>query len=380
MSAKRISILDSFRFLAIIAVMLYHFTYRWTGLYHYEGFFGDWFAYGYYGVEFFFIISGFVICYTLENTSGPASFWKNRLIRLLPPMVVCSLITFLVFIAFDNKNIFPNAHAVENFLPSLTFTKPGIWTMLARQRFDFDYINLSYWSLWVEVQFYIVASVFFFANPGAFFKRLIILALVVNALNWIPTSFMLDPASHHLPHFLQNGLTKIYFFTKLFDLKYYLTWFVIGAFFQRLFMKREIKPLSLEGIGMTLLFINQFYCCELWQLKAFYLLMLLLFYCMVYKERVLSFLDKPFLRRVGVLSYSIYLIHEMIGVLLINKIGPYLGKWSPVMPLIVIGLAIGFGELSYRLYEKRVSGFLKKMLFKPKPAASVDAVPGGSSF
>jgi len=365
MSAKRISILDSFRFLAIIAVLLFHYTYWWGISYPYGIFFGHTFAYGLYGVEFFFIISGFVICYTLENTSGLASFWKNRLIRLLPPMVLCSLIIFLVFNAFDNENLFPHAHAAENFLPCLTFTKPGIWTMLVRQRFDFGYIDLAFWSLWVEVQFYIVASLFFFANPDRFFRKLIILTLVLNALNWIPTSFMLDPASYHVPHFLQKSLIKTYFFTKLFDLKYYLTWFVIGAFFHRLFMKKEIRLLSLEGIGMSLLFIHQFFWCEKWQLQLLYLLMLLLFYCMVYKESVLSFLDKPFLRRVGALSYSVYLIHDQLGLLLIRKLGPYLGKWSPIMPLIVIGLAIGFGELSFRLYEKRVSAFLKKVLFKP---------------
>ncbi len=368
MPAKRISILDSFRFLAIMAVSLYHFAFLWAALYPYGGFFGNTFAYGYYGVQFFFIISGFVICYTLENTSGLASFWKNRLIRLLPPMILCSLITFLVFTAFDNKNILPNAHAAENFLPSLTFIKPGIWSFLVRQRVAFSYIDYSYWSLWVEVQFYIVASVFFFANPGTFFRKLITLALVINALNWIPTSFMLDPASYHLPHFLQIGLPKIYFFTRMFDLKFYLTWFVIGAFFHRLFMKRKIKLLSLEGIGMSLLFVNQFYCSDKWQLKVLYLLMLLLFYCMVYKESALSILDKPFLRRVGVLSYSIYLIHGQIGVLMIYELGHYLGKWSPIMPLIVIGLTIGFGELSFRLYEKRASTFLKKILFKPKAA------------
>jgi hypothetical protein len=45
------------------------------------------------------------------------------------------------------------------------------------------------------------------------------------------------------------------------------------------------------------------------------------------------------------------------------------------MPLIVIFMAIGFGELSFRLYEKRASAFLKKILFKPKPAALPVDIP-----
>jgi peptidoglycan/LPS O-acetylase OafA/YrhL len=60
------------------------------------------------------------------------------------------------------------------------------------------------------------------------------------------------------------------------------------------------------------------------------------------------------------MSYSIYLIHEAIGVLLINKYGKYMGIWSPVSPLIVMVLVVGFAGLSYRFYEKKAALFLKR--------------------
>jgi peptidoglycan/LPS O-acetylase OafA/YrhL len=75
----RISILDGFRAVAIISVMLYHYFSRWTppnnkfSLYPYGNFY-DYFVWGKLGVQFFFIISGFVIYFTLKKTENLASF------------------------------------------------------------------------------------------------------------------------------------------------------------------------------------------------------------------------------------------------------------------------------------------------------------------
>ncbi|HTD39422.1 MAG TPA: acyltransferase family protein, partial [Mucilaginibacter sp.] len=85
MNKHRIELLDSFRFIAILSVMLFHFTYSWTARDPYGKFFLHIFHYGYLGVQFFFMISGFVISYTLENTPNLLSFYKNRFSRLFPP-------------------------------------------------------------------------------------------------------------------------------------------------------------------------------------------------------------------------------------------------------------------------------------------------------
>jgi len=81
---------------------------------------------------------------------------------------------------------------------------------------------------------------------------------------------------------------------------------------------------------------------------------------MIYKKKYLFFLERPILKRIGVISYAIYLIHEDIGVLLINKYGKYLGDWSMLSPFIMIIIVTAFAELSYRFYEKKAASFLKK--------------------
>jgi len=370
MEKQRVAVLDSFRCFAIIAVMLMHYTYRWTppansdNLYPYGNFFGTTFHYGFLGVQFFFIISGFVISYTLENTSGMASFFKNRFIRLWPPMVLCSVITFLVCIMFDNKHEFESAQTLRNFLPSLTFTKPSIWVTLTHK--DWSYISLSYWSLWVEVQFYVIAAVLFFANRRTFFRNLIIFTVFLNLVHYIPER-VIDPASYpHSSRWVNMLLARFYYNRLHFDIKDYLSLFTIGVVFHHLYKQRTIRWGSL-GIGVIFIFANQLYQCDTWQIRVAYLVMICLFLFMVYRSQYLSVIDNAFFRRVGVISYTIYLIHETIGVLMINKLGGYLGSWSPIAPLIVGALMIGFAELSYRVYEKRVSKWLKSILFaKPK--------------
>jgi peptidoglycan/LPS O-acetylase OafA/YrhL len=127
---------------------------------------------------------------------------------------------------------------------------------------------------------------------------------------------------------------------------------------------------------MLLIFATQFYLCDPWPTRIIFLIINLLFIGLVYRNGLLSLLDKPLIRRVGALSYSTYLIHEMLGVLFINKIGPYFGSWSPITPFITILMAFGFAEMSYRVYEKPVTAFLKRCLFKPAslPISSEPAV------
>jgi peptidoglycan/LPS O-acetylase OafA/YrhL len=81
-SQKRILVLDVFRALAALLVLLSHLD---TVHFH----FGKW------GVEFFFTISGFVIFKTLENSKNSTEFLVKRFFRLYPTYWVCLILTTL---------------------------------------------------------------------------------------------------------------------------------------------------------------------------------------------------------------------------------------------------------------------------------------------
>ena len=101
-NSNRIAILDGFRAIAILSVVLYHYFDRWNDP-QFPYFGGSFFHNGALGVPFFFMISGFVIYYTLENTASFKLFWKKRFIRLFPSLLIASVITYCFLLLFDQK-------------------------------------------------------------------------------------------------------------------------------------------------------------------------------------------------------------------------------------------------------------------------------------
>jgi peptidoglycan/LPS O-acetylase OafA/YrhL len=374
MNSRRIDLLDSFRFLAVLGVLLYHFTFEWKDHCPYGDYFGSLFRYGYLGVQFFFIISGFVISYTLEGTDSLSSFWKNRFIRLFPPLLACTIITFGVAGILDSHLLFPNAHKTINFLPTFTLTNPSLWTSLTHTHFG--WINGSYWSLWVEIQFYLLASVCYFWNKVNFFRNILVTAVLLSIVKYIP-SYLLHggswgPFSPGMTYFLSGWA----FINAAFNIDYYILWFALGIIFHHLYKGVRIwsQPLTTicSLIVLCLLYVDRPYAEMIYGVRIFQLMVVTLFLLLIYKKKVLSFLDNSLFKRIGVISYSMYLIHEVTGVLLINRYGVYLGRWTPLSLPIMILLIIVFAELSYRFYEKKTALFLKKVLYRSK---TISAAP-----
>jgi len=353
--------------------MLYHFAF-WRNHsvtntpYPYGAFYGNIFKFGSYGVQFFFIISGFVISYTLQTTTSAGAFFKNRFIRLFPPMLLCTLLTYFIAVNWDINNDFMEAHSALNFLPSLTFIHPRIWSFLIGKHLDWT--AFVYWSLWVEVQFYVVAAVIYFRNRKQFFRNFIVIVVLLNLLNFLLDWLYASVTKSHSPSSWAHALTLFYNNNRLmYNIKDYINWFALGVVFQYLYKKNRIQPLSLTGAGVLFIFVSQFFRCDPPVTRILYLVMIGFFLCLVYRRNILFFLDIPLFHRIGVISYTVYLIHDTAGMLLITRLAGYLGSLSFLAPFLTIALVIGFAELSYRLYEKNATRILKRMLFGPKPPA-----------
>ena len=373
MNSRRIDLLDSFRFLAILSVLLYHFTIEWKDQTPYGNYFGHLFKYGYLGVEFFFVISGFVISYTLEGTDSFSSFWKNRFIRLFPPLLACTMITYGVAGLLDSNLLFPNAHKTRNFLPTFTLTNPSIWSSLTHSHFA--WINGSYWSLWVEIQFYILSSILYFWDKGHFFRNILLAAMVLSVVKYVP-SYLLNSGyrgafSGRMTDFLSGWV----YMNAVFNIDYYILWFTLGVIFHHLYKGFPIRSRPLTAICLAIvlfqLYTDRLYAERIFAIRVFQFIIIMLFLLLIYKKEYLFFLNNALFKRIGVISYSIYLIHEVIGTLLINKYGAYLGRYSPLALVIVVVLIIVFAELSYRFYEKKTGAFLKKTLYKRKVISAV---------
>jgi len=93
---------------------------------------------GRYGVDVFFVISGFVIAYSAQNAT-PLSFARSRFLRLFPGALVCSTITFIaaIYVQFA-----PFGELFERYLRSAFLMPFGPW------------IDGVYWTLGIEIVFY----------------------------------------------------------------------------------------------------------------------------------------------------------------------------------------------------------------------------------
>jgi peptidoglycan/LPS O-acetylase OafA/YrhL len=187
-SGRFIPVIDGLRFISITLVFLYHlgiyltaksaapFTVR-PGQ--------DWLTAlvgrGAYGVELFFVISGFVLGlpFAKQYLAGGSRvslrryFWR-RITRLEPPYIVCLTVFFVLLVVINGESIralAPHALAGLGYVHNLLYG-------------SFNPINRVAWSLEIEVQFYILAPLLamLFCIPRKHLRRAVLLALTLGAV------------------------------------------------------------------------------------------------------------------------------------------------------------------------------------------------------
>ncbi|MCY2983880.1 MAG: acyltransferase [Planctomycetota bacterium] len=171
--SKRIILLDVYRVIAAIAVVMFHLAYRGTlrGEYCDVGFgdFGELFKYSYLGVDFFFMISGFVISFSAAQGNA-GKFFYSRVIRLLPGFLICCTLTYLTILLLDDGRM---AVSLWTYLLNLT---------MVSGYFGIPYVDGSYWSLGIEIHFYAMVGVILWMNGSKHLESCIRLWLMASIL------------------------------------------------------------------------------------------------------------------------------------------------------------------------------------------------------
>ena len=141
--------LDGLRAIAVLAVLLYHIA-------------PNQFVGGYVGVDFFFVISGFLITYgILRKLRGPnpsfslKEFWLRRLRRLMPALAVLILVCVPLGALIYPELLVGGTRQVVGALTCLTN-----WIEIFHGSNYFDQANpmlfKNLWSVAVEEQFYLI--------------------------------------------------------------------------------------------------------------------------------------------------------------------------------------------------------------------------------
>lgn len=106
-------------------------------------------AYGWLGVNLFFLISGFVICMSAWGR-GLSSFFTSRVARLLPAYWFAVVLTVTVLVLLPGLTGGAVRGGATNVLLNLT---------MVQQAYRGSDVDPSYWTLWIELRFYLLFAV-----------------------------------------------------------------------------------------------------------------------------------------------------------------------------------------------------------------------------
>ena len=307
--------LDAMRGIAALFVVLFHYT-RCTYI-------GDLFLHiGCMGVDLFFIISGFVILLTIENTATIKEFVVNRFARLYPVYWTGVIMTTLLIIYLNGFKI----ELLKQFFCNLT---------MFQYFFNVSDIDGPYWTLTIELCFYFFI-IFVKALNG-----------IGRVLFWGGFSFFLSLASFFLYLIFPEVITLI---VKRFPLIVYFPLFYAGILFFLIKQKRydQFKLyviLFLTYIVQILLF-DMFYhnrgvisCFE----YSFVLLIIYLLMVLFVLDK-LKFIKMKFIRFLGSISYSLYVIHFYIAPAFVIPIFRFIGlsRMGSVFVALIIMIILSF--------------------------------------
>lgn len=157
-SAHRIETVDALRGLAALAVAWFHFTNGGSLLP--DGWLKASGSHGWLGVEVFFVLSGFVLPYSLHQgrylvRRDAGRFLLKRLIRLEPPYL-CA-VALVVILAYVSAAM-PGYRGAP---PDFTATQLLLHLGYANAFFGYPWVIPVLWTLAIEFQFYLIIAVIF---------------------------------------------------------------------------------------------------------------------------------------------------------------------------------------------------------------------------
>lgn len=306
-NAGRIDLVDYARFAAAIAVVAFHYFFLSAADHHTPGItpiagFSDVSRYGYLGVEFFFMISGYVIFFSAKNRTA-SQFAAARAVRLYPAFLVSLLITSATAFLFGNEKDFVY---LSQFLTSFTMVP----TVFGRSPVDG-----SYWTLALELCFYTIVLLALIAKmPGkleVFFRiwpLLIVAASMVGGSKWAIVGGYYSYFAAGALFAMQRSKYSIWSSASLL-ICFYASLSFTGVWMREALMQvRDANPLVLMAA------VTVFY----------------LFFCALHADAVRS-IELPGAKLLGAITYPLYLIHQTIGYLIIRHFATEQNKLAVIL-------------------------------------------------
>lgn len=312
---------DALRGLAALAVVFYHYLDR-----HEEtlGHSGDplfWAPWGGYGVQLFFVISGFVIFMTLERTQRPLDFVVARLARLYPVYWAAMVLTVGGVMLSGVPDYRPT---IGQIAVNLT-----MWQSL----FLVPDVEGAYWTLYVELCFYAVMLALFCLNQLRHIERWAMAGIAVTWFFWLGEWLRGDFGwSWRLSALFGRVIPEIPFF-------------VIGICAYRLYRDvRAVRAVLLLLVALLTIALLR------GRVETTVALLSVAAFGLIVADRARMLRIAP-LTWLGAVSYSLYLVHNYAGRSLIERLQQE-GWPTNVSVLAMLLMAIGAASILTVLVER----------------------------
>lgn len=354
---KEIRSLTGMRGIAALLVMFYHFN---AGKL-FDGHLATFMGHGYMMVDLFFILSGFVIAMTYGhwfeqglNWGDYLRFLARRVARIYPLYVLMSLLAGLL-IASNLMDRWSTIPVPISAIVNLTMLQSLVGV---------PSLDAPGWSISAEWIASLAFPLLAFASLRQSWPRVLLLAAI--ALATLPILTVL-PALANQPK--RNGLMDIWHYSTVFPVVRCLAGFTLGVVSYRLSNARALQAITgqtwytptLVLAILALMCVKQ---ADLWIVSLFPLLILGLSHDRGPLERLAG--SAP-IYRLGVLSYGIYLIHNLLNYFMLDvaeklsQMGLASETASASATLLFGAIAVGFAELTYRYIERPARNGIRRV-------------------
>ncbi|MGW2486406.1 acyltransferase family protein [Streptomyces sp. NPDC001606] len=349
----RLAAMDGLRLVAAVMVAAYHFLgtptpHFWgrTELREFAPFVHEISRYGWLGVEFFFAISGFVICMSCWGRTF-AQFVVSRIARLFPAYW-CAVLLVVALVLVSRVNHWPAATRIDprTVLGNLTMA-PG--------PLGLELVDGVSWTLWVEARFYLLMAVLLVF--GLSHRRVVTFCAI-----WLLAGVVaLELQSPLLDEFVLPRYTGLFVAGITLHLmqrfgQSLLLWLLLGFAWCY-----ELTVLELRVAGHAAVPPGE--SRPSWAVCAAVLTLCLGLLALAGVGGPLARLRWRWLVTAGGLTYPFYLVHQSIGIPLAKgliRVFPRLGL-LPSMA-VSVGCVLGLSLLIHTTVERRLGRLLRHRL------------------
>ncbi len=310
--------IDCFRGIAVLAVIFYHLP-------------NSLLPGGLQGVTIFFVVSGFLMAKNTIRDEKNRQFdflhFYYKRIKRIYPFLLFSLVVFIFILGISNIRLIGN---IRSELPSLIFGYNNWWQLNQGVSYFDSYFNASlfkhYWSLSVELQFYLIWPFLFIVIKRMRRKQVFYLIYTLIFVSILFSLFLPSTKAYY------HTIAKLFPF--LLGVWGYFNRITIGRFFeQNTFSK--IWLLLLASLCLILFPIFPYTLNELLISICFALLLASVDDMNIAKKTKIASTKLSF---VGKISYELYLVHFPVLIALTNLFKHHHWKYLDIAGLFTVFL------------------------------------------